>query len=100
MTHKKLIESLINDENVYDNIDVCDSYEEDKYGNSIVTMSFDGVDHDNKKGANGIVIFLFNKKGRLVSLELATCRKGKKTWQVAASNKFVNFKQVVTGVDQ
>lgn len=101
MSHKELIEKLINDENIADNIDVCDGYEPDKYGNSIVTMSFEGVDiSKRKKGVNGMLIFLFNKKGRMVSLEIATCKKGKKDWQIAASQKFTNFKQIITGVDQ
>lgn len=100
MTHKELIEKLIYDENIYDNIDVQDGYEPDKYGNSIVTMSFEGIDFGKKKGVNGMLIMLFNKKGRMVSMEIATCKKGKNDWQIAASEKFTNFKQIITGVDQ
>jgi hypothetical protein len=100
MTHKELIEKLIYDENIADNIDVCDSYEEDKYGNSIVTMSFEGVDSGKKKGVNGMLVLLFNKKGRMVGMEMATCKKGKKDWQVAISEKFINLKRIITGMDQ
>lgn len=101
MTHKELFEKLIYDENISDNIDVQDGYEPDKYGNSIITLSFEGVDFSKrKKGVNGMLILLFNKKGRMVSMEMATCKKGKKDWQIAASEKFANFKQIITGVDQ
>lgn len=100
MSHKELIEKLIYDENIADNIDVCDGYEPDKYGNSIVTLSFEGVDLGRKKGVNGMLILLFNKKGRMVSMEIATCKRGKKDWQIAASQKFTNFKQVITGMNQ
>ncbi len=99
-THRELIEELIYDENISDNIDVCDSYPEDKHGNTIVTMSFEGVDKGRKKGNKGMLIFLFNKKGRMLSMELATCKKGKENWQIAVSDKFLNLKQIITGVMQ
>ncbi len=99
-THKELIEELIYDENIADNVDVCDGYEPDKYGNSIVTISFEGKKIGKKKGVNGMLVLLFNKKGRMVSMEMATCTKGKNKWQIASSNKFINFKQIVTGIDQ
>lgn len=99
-THKELFEALIYDENISDNIDVCDTYEPDRYGNKLVTLSFEGSDIGRKKGAKGMLLLVFNKRGRLVTIEVATCKKGKKEWQVATSDMLTNFKQTVTGVDQ
>ena len=100
MTHKKLIEKLINDENIIDNIDVCDSYEQDNYGNTLITMSFEGVDLGKTKGYDGIISFMFNNEGRLVRVEMATSKKGKNSWQIALSEKFVNFNRILTAKDQ
>jgi hypothetical protein len=97
MTHKEIIDKLINDENVYENISVEDGYEPDRFGNSITTFSIEG--QGEKKDTNGMLIMLFNKEGRLVSMEIAT-QKGREDWQIAGTGPMINFKQMVTGVDQ
>lgn len=93
MTHLDLVAALLTDENISDNVEVSDDYAPDKFGNNLVTVSFEGVAHGKKKGVNGLLLFTFNPQGRLVSLELATCQKDKKNWQIAASEKFVDFKK-------
>ena len=100
MTHKELFDKLIYDENISDNVDVRADYEPDEYGNSIVTFSLESPDVGRKKGISGMLILLFNTNGRMVSMEIATSQKDKKKWQIAASEKFINFKQVITRIDQ
>lgn len=99
MTHFELFQQLIDDDNIADNIDVQDGYEKDVYGNNIITLSFEGVAEGKKKGANGMVILLFNESGRLVNMQIAT-KQGKKDWQVAVSQIFANFSQHIKGIDQ
>jgi len=101
MTHLDLIEGLVSDENISDNIDVSDDYPPDKHGNSLITMSFEGASQDGKKkGVNGIVVFTFSPQGRMLSVEVATCKKGKKDWQIATSEKFVDFSQEFIGASK
>lgn len=97
MTHQDLIEALASDENISDNVTVSDDYAPDKFGNSLLTMSFEGVSSGKIKAANGLILFTFSPQGRLVALEIATCKKGKKDWQIASSEKFADFKQDWTG---
>ena len=98
MTHRQLLEKLANDENIYDNIDICAEHEEDPYGNSIITMSLEGLAEGRKKAINGMVIFVFNQAGRMVNMSIATCKnkKGKDDWQIATSDTFDDFKRYFT----
>jgi hypothetical protein len=91
-THKQLFEHLISDENIQDNIDVSDDYENTKNGNSIITMGFEGTGTAKKKGTHCVILLEFDKDGRLFCMEVATRKKGEKNWQVASSEKFVDFK--------
>lgn len=100
MTHLDLVEGLVSDENIADNIDVSDDYPPDKHGNSLVTLSFEGAKDGNKKGTNGIVVLTFSPQGRMLSIEVATCKKGKKDWQIATSEKFVDFSQEFIGASK
>lgn len=100
MTHLDLVEGLVSDENIADNIDVSDDYPPDKHGNSIITMSFEGAQTGKKKGVNGIVVFTFSPQGRMISVEIATCKKGKKDWQIAISEKFVDFTEDFIGASK
>lgn len=97
MTHLDLVAALVLDENISDNIEVSDDYAPDKHGNNLVTLSFDGAIVDKKKGAKGLLLLTFNPQGRLVAMEIATCKHGKKDWQIASSEKFIDFKQDWTG---
>lgn len=92
VTHKQLFEHLISDENIQDNMDVSDDYEPTKNGNSIMTLSFAGVGTARKKGTNCIILMEFNPEGRMVCMEVATRKVGERSWQVASSEKFVDFK--------
>lgn len=100
MTHLDLVEGLVSDENISDNVDVSDDYPPDKHGNSMITLSFEGTEEQKNKGANGIVVFTFNPQGRMVSMEIATCKKGKKDWQIATSDKFVDFSENFIGANK
>jgi len=100
LTHLDLIEGLVSDENISDNIDVSDDYPPDKHGNSMVTMSFEGTEEQKKTGVNGIIVFTFNPQGRMVGVEVATCKKGKKDWQIATSQKFMNFQENFVGASK
>lgn len=90
-THQQLFEELIYDENIQDNITVSNNYEEDELGNSIITMGFVGVGTKRKKGSQGFVVFTFNKKGRMVNMEIATKEASARKWQIAISEVFVDM---------
>lgn len=91
MTHQDLIEALIYDENIEDNLNVSNDYAPDGHGNNMVTIGFDGPPSKKKRGTSCVILFVFNKKGRLVSLEVANKIKGDRSWQVAASEPLVDF---------
>lgn len=92
MTHQDLFEALIYDENIQDNMHVSNDYELDEYGNNLITIGFEGVDRPKQKGTNAMVLLTFNKKGRLVTIEVATMIRGQHKWQVAVSERFVDMK--------
>jgi hypothetical protein len=102
LTNKELITRLIEDMNISDNIDVESGYELDRFGNSIITLVIEGTDDGKKKGTNGMVIMVFNEEGRMVTMEIATQKRGKKDsdWQIAASEPFVDFSKFITGYEQ
>lgn len=91
MTHEQLFLKLLSDENIYENIDISDDYEKDKYGNSMITMAFESPGTKKKKAVKGFLVFVFNAKGRLVNMEVATKEKGQRNWQIATSEAFINF---------
>jgi hypothetical protein len=91
LTHKELFETIIYDENIQDNMHVSNDYSLDKYGNSLITMGFQGVGIGKKKGTHAMIIFSFNTRGRMVNMEIATREVGQRKWQVASSEKFVDF---------
>ena len=92
MTHKDLFEGLIYDENIQDNMHVSNDYAEDKYGNTVITMGFEGTGGRKNFPANAIMLFSFNKRGRLVSVEVAMRKKGDQFWYIASSERFVDMK--------
>lgn len=100
MTHQDLIEALVFDENISDNVLVSDDYALDKYGNSLITINLEGVMSEKKKAMNGLLLLTFNSQGRMISMEVATCKKGKKNWQIATSDKFVDFTQDFVGANK
>lgn len=91
LTHQDLIEGLIYDENIQDNINVSNDYAEDQYGNNLVTMYFEGKGTKRKKGNVCLILFTFNRKGRLIGIETAMRAKGERNWQVATSQEFADF---------
>ncbi len=91
MTHKQLFLKLISDENIFENIDVSDDYEKDEWGNGVITMAFESPKGKKKKPVRAFLVFMFNAKGRLINVEVATKERGQKDWQVATSEHFINF---------
>lgn len=91
MTHQDLIEALIFDENIQDNLYVSNDYAPDEYGNNIISMGFEEQGKRRKKGLAGFILFAFNPKGRLVSIEVAIRKRGNKEWQLASSEKLIDF---------
>jgi hypothetical protein len=91
MTHRELLDKLFNDQDIYENIDVSDNYEADSRGNTTIVFGFETPVVKRKKSVKAIVIFTFNKKGRLIQVEVGTHKKGERDWQVATSQKFINF---------
>ena len=91
LTYLDLIEALIYDENIQDNLNVSNDYEPDEHDNSIVTIAFEGPTVKRKKGTACLIIFTFNRRGRMVGVEVATRKKGDRHWQVASSEKMVDF---------
>lgn len=89
--HLVLFKQLINDENIYENVDVCDDFEQDKFGNSIITLSFQGGAPKGKKPCKGMIVLAFNAKGRIINMEVATKKRGSRTWQAATSRNFINL---------
>jgi hypothetical protein len=92
ITHKMLLEHLVRDENIADNIEVSEDYDTMENGNTLITMGFQGVSSTRKKGTRCIVLFEFTKEGRLACVEVATKKTKERHWQVASSEKFVDFK--------
>ena len=93
LTHLDLLELLIYDENIQDNLNVSNDYEHDQYGNSMITIGFEGVPNSRKKTqTNAMILLTFNKEGRMVSMEIATREKGSRKWQVATSEKLIDMK--------
>jgi hypothetical protein len=93
LTHLDLVEALIYCENIQDNLSVSNDYPEDQYGNSMITMGFEGVPNNRRRTAtHAMILFTFNRQGRLVSLEVATREKGNRKWQVATSEKLIDMK--------
>lgn len=92
VTHKKLFEHFIQDENIQDNMNVSDDYGPAENGNTIITMGYEGVGTSRKKGTNCVIVLEFNKEERLVGMEVATRKIGERNWQIAVSDKFVDFK--------
>lgn len=90
MTHKALIRKLFNDENIYENLDVYDEHDADAFGNTYATINFDGMSDDNQP-MEGFVVLVFNPKGRLVQMEVANRKEGKKKWNVAVSPPLLNL---------
>lgn len=92
-THLELFEALIYDENVQDNLSVSNDYEPDKYGNNIITMGFEGTANNSKRTqTNAMILFTFNKEGRMISMEIAVRERGQRKWQIATSDKFIDMK--------
>lgn len=91
MTHRALFDKFFADENVYENIDVCDDYAPDDQGNTVITFGFDGQGTKRKKSVKAFVVMVFNKKGRMINMEVATRKVGQRDWQIATSDNFVNF---------
>lgn len=91
MSHQDLFEALIYDENIQDNMHVANDYGKDEYGNSIITMSFEEKEKKSDKTPKAIMIFSFNRPGRLVKIEVATKVKNKRAWNVVRSENFVDF---------
>lgn len=93
MKHRALFDKFFNDENVYENIDVCDDYEPDEFGNTVITFGFEGIKPKTKrqKQVKAFVVLVFNKKGRIINMEVATRKVGDRDWQIATSDKFINF---------
>jgi hypothetical protein len=92
LTHKELLENLIYDENIQDNMHVSNDYADDEYGNSLITMGFEGKKSAKTKGTHAMILFTFNREGRMVNMEIATREIGQRKWQVASSEVFVDFK--------
>ena len=93
LTHLDLTELLIYDENIQDNLNVSNDYDLDQYGNSMVTIGFEGVPNNKKKTqTKAMVLLTFNKEGRMVSMEVATREKGSRKWQIATSEKLIDMK--------
>jgi len=93
LTHLDLLELLIYDENIQDNLSVSNDYEPDQYGNSMITIGFEGVPNNRKKTqTNAMILLTFNKEGRMVSVEVATRERGSRKWQVATSEKLLDMK--------
>lgn len=92
MTHQDLVEALIYDENIQDNMHVSNDYATDEYGNSMITIGFEGVEKNKHKGTNAMILLTFNKSGRLITMEVATAPRNQHRWQVAISEKFVDMK--------
>jgi hypothetical protein len=90
-SHWEIFKALANDENIFENIDVCDEFDKDKFGNSMMTLSFQGVAPKGKKPCKGLVVLVFNPKGRLVNIEVATKKRGERNWQIATSQNFINL---------
>lgn len=91
MSDLDLVEALIYDENIQDNLNVSNDYEEDEYGNTRVSISFEKMPIKRKRGDACIMLFVFNKGGRLVGIEAATRLKGDRAWQVVISDPFMDF---------
>ena len=91
MTHQDLIEALVFDENIQDNLYVANDYAPDKYGNNLITIGFEGPERRKKKGLSGFILLAFNPKGRLVHIEVATRQAPNKEWQLASSEKLLDF---------
>lgn len=89
-THQDVLEDLFFEDFLQDNLLVSNDYSLDSNGNSILTVGFEDPDNRGKKSLSGFILFTFDPAGRLSSLEVAT-RKGKKDWQVATTEKFIDF---------
>lgn len=92
LNHLEIFKNLVNDENIYENLEVCDNFDKDKFGNSMMTLSFQGGAPEGKKPCKGLIVLVFNPKGRLVNMEVATKKRGDRGWQVATSRNFINLK--------
>ena len=90
-THWELFKLLVNDPNIFENIDVCDDFEYDKFGNSMMTLSFQGGAPKGKKPCKGLIVLVFNPKGRLINIEVATKKRGERNWQIATSQNFISL---------
>lgn len=90
MTHQDLIEALIFDENIQDNLYVSNDYAPDKHGNSLITLGFEEGGTRKKKALAGFILLTFNPKGRMIGMEIAIRKKGK-DWEIASSEKLVDF---------
>ena len=91
MTHKQLFLKFIEDENIFENIEVSDDYEKDEWGNAMITMAYESSATKKKKPTEAFLVFVFNAKGRLVNMEVATREKGKRNWQIATSDNYINL---------
>jgi len=91
MTHRELLDKLFNDQDIYENIYVSDDYTPNDRGDTTIAFGFETPAVKRKKSVKAIVVFTFNKNGRLIQMEVGTHKKGDKNWQVATSPKFINF---------
>lgn len=98
MSHLDLFEALIFDENIQDNLFVTNAFEPDEHGNNMIAMSFEGVNSTKTDGNKAMMLFTFNKSGRLVGMEVATLDKSKKKWYITKSETFVDMKPRWVGV--
>ena len=92
LTHMELVSALVYDDSVADNIFVSDDYPTDENGNTLITMGFEGKKVGKARGSNAMILFTFNKKGRLVRLEAAVRESGQKQWQIASSEILIDMK--------
>lgn len=92
MSHLDLFEALIYDENIQDNLFVTNDFEPDKHGNNMIAMSFEGVEESKSNGNKAVMLFTFNRSGRLMSMEVATLDRRKRKWNTVKSETFVNMK--------
>lgn len=91
MNHRALFDKFFSDENIYENIDVSDDYAPDEYGNTVITFGFEGQGTKRKKPVMAFAVLVFNKKGRMINMEMATRKRGERHWQIATSDNFINF---------
>lgn len=91
LSHWTLFKEIVNDPNIFENIEVCDEFEKDHLGNSMMTLYFQGGAPKGKKPSKGLLVLVFNPSGRLINVEVATKKRGERNWQVATSHNFINL---------